>query len=67
MSPSDGDSHPEEEEEDEPGVITGNHKIYTTKYGSEVLQGMRTMVSNSRINDKGPKLKIEALADQDSR
>ena len=52
--------------EHEPGGIKGNHRLYTTKYGLEVLLGMKTLVSNSKMEDEKPKLRIKALAESES-
>ena len=48
-------------EEDQKEAIRGDHMLHTTKYGSEVLQTMRTKVSNVN-KEKGIAIKVEALA-----
>ena len=39
------------------------HAVYTTKYGSEVLQGMRTKISTVKNHTWKSTLHVEALAD----
>ena len=45
-SEAEPDKKPNEEEQEM--AINGNHMLYTTKYGSEVLLGMKTKVSRIR-------------------
>ena len=43
-------------------AINGDHMLYTTHYGSEVLLGMKTKVYNTNMKKKPP-LRVEYLAD----